>query len=91
MKNNTSRNFVLVAGAFATGAVTGLLLSPKSGQDNRKWMNQNARQATGWAGKTSRDVVSRGEEKFHHYSNRLKDEIKNSVSDLTKAADTLNQ
>jgi gas vesicle protein len=89
MENNALRNIILVSGAFAAGVITGMLLSPKSGEDNRDWINQNAKKASDWVDRQSREAVSRSEKALQEYSDRLKKEFKDSVSEIQKASEKL--
>lgn len=89
MENNALRNIILVSGAFAAGVITGMLLSPKSGEDNRDWINQNAKKASDWVDRQSREAVNRSEKALQEYSDRLKKEFKDSVSEIQKASEKL--
>jgi gas vesicle protein len=85
MSRKTLRSIVLVTGAFATGVITGLLISPGSGRDNREWINQNAKEAGDWIDKKSREAAAKGEKKVHEYSERIKKGVKDSISNISEA------
>lgn len=68
--------FALVATSFVTGIAAGLLLAPKSGRNNRKWVGKNISGLAEWADQKSRMA-----------KNGLKKEIDQNVPDLYRATE----
>ncbi|MEX1062555.1 MAG: YtxH domain-containing protein [Balneolaceae bacterium] len=78
--NNTNLSSILFAAtAFATGMIAGLFLSPKTGRGNRAWINENAKEATDWVDRKSREAMSRGEEKLQHFTGRIREGLNESM------------
>jgi gas vesicle protein len=64
--------------AFAGGVVTGLLLTPKSGKENRQWIeNQSHR------------LLEDGEKKIGQVSRNIKKSVKENLPDLYEATELL--
>jgi gas vesicle protein len=85
--NNTLNIIAFAAGAFLGGMVTGLLLSPKSGRDNRKWITDNTGDFTGWADQKSRELKNRTDQQFSHLKANVKKGVHNTMPDLYEATE----
>lgn len=72
---------------FMGGVVAGLMLSPKTGKQNRAIFLKNAKKMTGWLENNTRDIRFKTYVKAHHFADNVK---KNALPDLYEATDTFN-
>lgn len=86
---STTKSIVTVVlattGAFFTGLAVGLLVAPRSGKENRRWLKQQAGDITDWVDYQSKEALNRTENKFNHLKADVKTRIKNSIPDLYEA------
>jgi len=64
--------------AFAGGIVAGLLLTPKSGKENRQWIEDK-----------SHKILEDGEKKIGEVSKNIKRSVKENLPDLYEATEVL--
>ncbi|MEO9887509.1 MAG: YtxH domain-containing protein [Balneola sp.] len=64
--------------AFAGGVVTGLLLTPKSGKENRQWIEDKSHQ-----------LLEDGEKRIGQVSKNIKKSVKENLPDLYEATELL--
>lgn len=77
------------AGAFFTGLAVGLLVAPRSGKENRKWLKQQAGDITDWVDHQSKEALQHTEDKFNHLRDDVKKRIKNAIPDLYEATEDI--
>tara|TARA_R110000868_G_scaffold294140_3_gene554755 strand:+ start:2665 stop:2931 length:267 start_codon:yes stop_codon:yes gene_type:complete len=70
---------------FSTGVVIGLLLSPKSGKENRKWISEQTGEAKLWVEDKSDKIVKESERKLHKISKG----VKQAIPDLYEATSSI--
>lgn len=87
--NNTLKLIAFTTGAFLGGVLTGLLISPKSGPENRKWITNNTDELTGWADRKGREFKSKTDEQVSHLKENVKKSVKKTVPDLYEATEYL--
>ncbi|NCP84905.1 MAG: YtxH domain-containing protein [Bacteroidetes bacterium] len=73
------------AGAFFTGLAVGLLISPKSGRENRGWLKKQADEIGDWVEEQSKEAIHETEEKIKHLQQDVRKKIKDSIPDLYEA------
>jgi len=81
--------FLLSASSFIGGIALGILLSPKSGRENREWIASNATELADWVDKKGRDAIHEGEERFNHIRTNIHKGIRKNVPDLYEATETI--
>jgi gas vesicle protein len=81
---------LLAASSFAGGLALGLLLSPKSGRENREWITQNADQVRKWADEKSREARQQGEKTLDKFSQGVRKGVKHNMPDLYEATEDIN-
>lgn len=64
--------------AFSGGFISGLLLTPKSGKENRRWLENQ-----------SRKIKEDSEKRIDRVSEGIRKSVKNSVPDLYEATEDL--
>jgi gas vesicle protein len=73
------------AGAFTGGILTGLLISPGSGRDNRRWIADNTDELTVWADRKGRQIKTKADEQLGQLKTNVKKSLKNTMPDLYDA------
>ena len=73
-----------VAG-FSAGIVFALLLSPKSGRENREWISRQTGEAKHWVEDHGNKIVKEGEERLHKISSNVKE----IIPDLYQATESI--
>ncbi len=76
--------------AFAGGLVTGLLLTPKSGRENRRWVSDHTRATKSWIEDKSNQIVEDSEKRIDQVSKGIKKTVHDNLPDLYEATETLN-
>lgn len=84
---NIIKTVLIAGGAFAGGVLTGLLISPKAGDDNRKWVRVNAKEAGVWLDKKGKEAKAMSEAKFQALTEQIRKGVKDSVPNLYDALD----
>lgn len=77
------------ATAFAGGVLAGLLLTPKSGRENIKWVKDQGEETKQWLETTGRKLREDGEKKIDRFSEGIKKSLKDSLPDLYEATEDL--
>lgn len=77
------------ATAFASGMVTALLLTPKSGKENRKWITDQSKETKDWLEHQSRKLKEDSEKRIDRVSKGIKKTVKDAVPDLYEATEKL--
>lgn len=75
--------------AFAGGLIAGLLLTPKSGRENRKLISRYGEETKRWLEDRSRKFKEDGEKRIDRVSKGIKKTVKDSVPDLYEATEDL--
>lgn len=70
--------FITGLAAFAGGVVAGLLLTPKSGKENRQWIEDK-----------SHSILEDGEKRIGQVSKNIKRSVKENLPDLYEATEIL--
>lgn len=73
-----------VAG-FSAGVVFGLLLSPKSGKENRQWVGKHTGEARHWVEDHGSRMVKEGEERL----GKIASNVKQIIPDLYEATESI--
>jgi gas vesicle protein len=77
------------ATAFAGGLVTALLLSPKSGEVNRRWVSKQGKKTKGILEAKSRKWKEDSEKRIDSFSKGVKRTLKDAVPNLYEATEDL--
>lgn len=75
--------------AFASGIVTALLLTPKSGRENRRWISEHGKETKDWLEEKSHKLKVDGEKRIDRLSKGIKKTVKDSLPDLYEATEKL--
>ena len=84
MSRSLETLMVTLAGISA-GVVFGLLLSPKSGKENRKWIGKKTGGAKHWVEDHGSKIVKESEERLHKISSNVKE----IIPDLYEATESI--
>lgn len=77
------------ATAFAGGAISALLLSPKSGKVNRRWVSKQGKKTKGMLEERGRKLKEDSEKRIDRLSKGVKKTLKDSVPNLYEATENL--
>ncbi|MDZ7806401.1 MAG: YtxH domain-containing protein [Gracilimonas sp.] len=77
------------ATAFAGGVLAGLLITPKSGRENIKWVKNQSEETKQWLETTGRKLREDGEKRVDRFSEGIKKSLKDSLPDLYEATEDL--
>jgi len=77
------------ATAFAGGVLAGLILSPKSGRENVKWVKGQSEETKQWLETTGRKLKEDSEKRIDRFSEGIKKSVKDSLPDLYEATEDL--
>jgi gas vesicle protein len=72
---------------FIGGVFAGLMLSPKTGKENRAIFLRSAKKLSGWLDNNTRQIRFKTSVKAHHIADNMK---KNAIPDLYEATGTFN-
>lgn len=64
-----------LVGGFIAGAITGLLLAPKTGRESRQWISDHTGEAKDWVGSQGTRIIKESEERIKNISKEVKDVI----------------
>ena len=74
---------------FAGGIVTGMLLTPKSGKENRKWLQEHSEEAKHWIEDRSNRILEDSEKRIGQVSKNIQKSVKENLPDLYEATEAL--
>lgn len=77
------------AATFAGGMIAGLLLTPKSGKENRKWISDQSKETKHWLDEQSHKLKEDSEKRIDRVSKGIKKTMKDAVPDLYEATESL--
>ncbi len=69
--------------SFSAGVVVGMLITPQSGRDNRKWISEHSNEAKHWVEDKSHQIIEESEKKLE----KISDNIKGAIPDLYEATE----
>jgi len=75
--------------AFAGGVIAGLLLTPKSGKENRQTINKYSQETKSWLQQQGKKIKSDGEKRIDRVSEGIRKTVKDAVPDLYEATEDL--
>lgn len=75
--------------AFAGGIITALLLTPKSGRENRRWISEQGKETKDWLEEKSHKLREDSEKRIDRLSKGIKKTVKDSLPDLYEATEKL--
>lgn len=79
--SNKLEILLISVASFATGMAVGLLMAPKSGKENREWLQDQADQAVDWLDEKSQEAI--------HTTGRRLRRVKETIPDLYSATEDL--
>ena len=77
-----------VAG-LAGGVIATMLLSPRSGRENREWLSEQTEDTKNWIGDKSRRIREEGEKRIDRISKGVRKTLDENVPDLYKATEDM--
>ena len=77
------------ATAFAGGLISGLLLTPKSGKVNRRWVSMQGKETKDWLEEKGKKLKKDNEHRIDRFSEGVKKTLKDAVPNLYEATENL--
>jgi gas vesicle protein len=71
--------------SFSAGVAVGLLITPQSGKDNRRWISEHSAEAKDWVEGKSHKILEQSEKKL----GKIQHDLKDSIPDLYEATESL--
>lgn len=71
--------------SFSAGVVVGLLIAPRSGKENRKWIGEHTSEAKHWMEEKGHHIIEESEKKLE----KISEGIKESIPDLYAATESV--
>lgn len=75
--------------SFAAGIVAGLMFSPRSGRENRAWVNDQVDHLGDWISETGQKTVFRAQKELDDLRTKVKKSIDKAVPNLYAATEKL--
>ncbi len=69
--------------SFSAGVVVGMLITPQSGRDNRRWISEHSSDAKHWVEDKGHKIIEESERKLE----KISENIKGSIPDLYEATE----
>ena len=88
-KRSILTKLLVTATSFAGGVALGMLLAPKSGRENREWINRHTSEFSDWVDDQSKEVISRSSRQLAETRKKVRQGIKNNVPDLYDATEEI--
>lgn len=90
MASNSNFSLALVSiASFVGGIAVGMLMAPKSGTENRKWVREQAEGAAKWVDKQGHEALHKAEDTLDSIKNNIKEEYEKSIPNLYKATEKI--
>lgn len=80
---------VITLASFTAGVVAGMLLSPKSGKENRAWINENSRRAGAWINRKGQESVEKAKLELEQLKRRVSEQVDKAVPNLYAATENI--
>ncbi len=71
--------------SFSAGVAVGLLVTPQSGKDNRRWISEHSSEAKDWVDGKRHKLLEQSEKKL----GKIQHDLKDSIPDLYEATEEL--
>lgn len=88
-KRSLLAKLLVMATSFAGGMALGILVAPKSGRENREWVNRQTSEFTDWVDGQSRDVLNKSTKKVNKAKEKVQRGIKKNVPNLYDATEEI--
>jgi gas vesicle protein len=80
---------MITLASFTAGVVAGMLLSPKSGKENRAWINENTRRAGHWINRKGQESVEKARVELDQLKRRVSEQVDKAVPNLYTATENI--
>lgn len=88
-KRSLITRFIITATSFAGGMALGMLLSPRSGKENRRWIQRQTNDISGWMDHQRKGVIRKSEKQFSEVRKKVHQGIRKNVPDLYDATEEI--
>lgn len=80
-------SLLLATGSFIGGVTFGLLLTPKTGRQNRAWVYDQAGELSNWIERHQKTFDTKGRLKLNHIRRNVHDGLKQNIPDPYEATE----
>ena len=87
-RSNINSIFIATA-SFIGGVAAGLLLAPKAGSQNRKWISDNAGELARWAERQGQSAKNKSSRQLRNLRKNVQQGISRNVPDLYEATEDI--
>lgn len=88
-KKTKISSIFLATTSFIGGVAVGLLLSPKSGDENRIWLSEHTSELTDWLNDYRRSAKDKSNKELQRFRKNVQQGIRQNVPDLYKATEDI--
>jgi gas vesicle protein len=83
--NKTLGTLVTALASFSAGVVVGMLITPQSGRDNRRWISEHSNEAKHWVEGQGHKIIEESEKRL----DKISEGIKGAIPDLYEATESI--
>lgn len=88
-KRSNIKRLLLTATSFAGGMALGMILAPKSGRENRKWLNDQTTEFADWVDDQGKEVVNKSGKQISQIRTKVRKGVKNNFPNLYEATEEI--
>jgi len=83
--SKTLGTIVTAVASFSAGVVVGMLITPQSGRENRRWISEHSSDAKHWVEDHGHRIIEKSEERL----GKISEGIKDAIPDLYEATEDI--
>lgn len=76
---------VTALASFSAGVIVGMLITPQSGRENRRWISEHSNDAKHWVEGKGHQIIEESERRLE----KISDGIKGAIPDLYEATESI--
>lgn len=88
-KRSSFTQLLLTASSFAGGMALGMLLAPRSGKENREWINDHTTELADWVDDQGKEVLNKSSRHLSRVRRKVRRGIKDNLPDLYDATEEI--
>lgn len=88
-RKSNIRSIFLATTSFIGGVAVGLLLSPKSGDENRMWLSDHTTELANWIDDQRKSAKDKSNKELQRFRKNVQQGIRQNVPDLYEATENI--
>lgn len=88
-KRSNLTKLLLTATSFAGGMALGMILAPRSGRENREWINDQTTEFADWVDDQGKEVLNKSSKKLSQIRTKVREGVKNNFPNLYEATEEI--